>query len=258
METNESILTRKVVGLDDRKTLGKVNELRVDCDTLAVSHYIVGSASTHAPLALPFASTLSAGDTFLTIQSRTAFVSNSTESQAIIRDGFTLLGVEVFSHTGNALGKLKSYEFDTVFGTVKSIALDDGRTFSHDSFVFFSPEFVFVNDGTKTAAELREQGNEGDAAVAEAEAVEPDDQAEDVMAEATRVEEEETQDAPVDARESDDDAALVEFLLGSTVTEDVTSKDGEFTVKKGTTLTQELVDEARAHDALLLLTMSVE
>lgn len=113
-------------------------------------------------------------------------------------------------------------------------------------------------DGTKTAAELREQGNEGDAAVAEAEAVEPDDQAEDVMAEATRVEEEETQDAPVDARESDDDAALVEFLLGSTVTEDVTSKDGEFTVKKGTTLTQELVDEARAHDALLLLTMSVE
>ena len=40
METNESILVRSVVGLDDRRVIGKMRELRVDCDTLAVSHYI--------------------------------------------------------------------------------------------------------------------------------------------------------------------------------------------------------------------------
>ncbi len=30
METNESILTRSIVGLDERKVLGKMSSLRVD------------------------------------------------------------------------------------------------------------------------------------------------------------------------------------------------------------------------------------
>ena len=33
METNESILTRSIVGLDERKVLGKMSSLRVDYDT---------------------------------------------------------------------------------------------------------------------------------------------------------------------------------------------------------------------------------
>lgn len=33
METNESILTRSIVGLDERKALGKMSSLRVDYDT---------------------------------------------------------------------------------------------------------------------------------------------------------------------------------------------------------------------------------
>ena len=44
METNESILTRSIVGLDERKVLGKMSSLRVDYDTQAVSHYIVMNA----------------------------------------------------------------------------------------------------------------------------------------------------------------------------------------------------------------------
>ena len=38
METNETILTRKIVALDDRKTIGKMSDLRVECNTLGVSH----------------------------------------------------------------------------------------------------------------------------------------------------------------------------------------------------------------------------
>lgn len=54
METNESILTRSIVGLDERKVLGKMSSLRVDYDTQAVSHYIVLNASTNNAIALPF------------------------------------------------------------------------------------------------------------------------------------------------------------------------------------------------------------
>lgn len=245
METNESILTRKVVGLDDRKMLGKVNELRVDCDTLAVSHYIVGSASTNAPCALPFSSSLSVGDTFLTIQSRDEFVPAATaDAQAIVRDGFVLVGVEAYSRTGNKLGVVKSYEFDPVFGTVERVVLDSGATFAADRFVFFAPEFVFIDDGGKTAAELREQGEGGEAA---------EEPASDRKAAGSAVVAE-SEDPEADAA----DAELVEFLIGATLADDVTSADGEFSVAKGTRLTRDLIEEAQRHDALLLLTLGVE
>ena len=53
METNESILTRSVVGLKDRKVLGTINELRVDCDSLAVCDYVVKSQTTNSSTFFP-------------------------------------------------------------------------------------------------------------------------------------------------------------------------------------------------------------
>ena len=85
METNESILVRNVVGLDDRRVIGKMRELRVNCDTLAVSHYIVASATTNAPLALPFDRALAIGDTFVTVQSRENFLAASDPPTTSIR-----------------------------------------------------------------------------------------------------------------------------------------------------------------------------
>ncbi len=46
METNETILTREVVVIDSHKKLGSIKALRVDCDTLAVSHYLVNNERT--------------------------------------------------------------------------------------------------------------------------------------------------------------------------------------------------------------------
>lgn len=228
METNESILTRSIVGLDDRKVLGKMRELRVDCDTLAVSHYLVTSAVTNAPLALPFANVIAVGDTFITVQSREEFLpASDAQAQALIGEGFALIGAEVYTRTGNKLGAVASYAFDPVFGTVTSLTLADGTVFEAASFVFFAPEFVFVDDGAKTAAELREDPA-GDAGAEEA------------------------------LELSEEDAQLVEFLIGKALTDDVASADGAFAADRGTILTRALVEQAAAHDALLLLTMSVD
>lgn len=329
METNETILTRKIVGLDDRKTLGKMNDVRVDCDTLGVSHYIVSSASTNSALVLPYDKALAVGDTFVTIQSRGDFLPTSSEALSIVNDGFKLVGVEVYSKTGNRLGIVASYGFDPVFGTVTELVLDSGEAFANDQFVFFASEFVFVDNGERTAAELRvedvavaepepdaeasrdEAIAEGESAaegVAEArvEAVQieavPDDAAltadaeeakpvdaaqlfaesvlshEDVetagkAAPVVQADEQAEPAAATDehaapaadaaepakaAAEDDEDAELVAFLLGQTTTEDVVSSDGAFTVSKGTVLTSEIIEDARAHNALLLLTMSVD
>lgn len=274
METNESILVRSVVGLDDRRVIGKMRELRVDCDTLAVSHYIVASATTTAPLVLPFDRALAVGDTFVTVQSRENFLPASDGSaQALISGGFKLVGVEAYSRTGDKLGAVAGYEFDPVYGTVTSITLEDGSVYAADTFVFFAPEFVFVDNGAKTAAELRSSGD----VVAEETVVEevveeaPAPSAAEVAAavavaatEAEEEAEEAVEEVAEEAAEeaasglSAEDAQLVELLVGATLVDDVTSEDGAFTVKKETVLTREIVDEAISHDALLLLTLAAD
>lgn len=249
METNESILVRDVVGLDDRRVIGKMRELRVNCDNLAVSHYVVASATTTTPLVLPFDAALAVGDTFVTVQSREDFLSaGSTEAQELVADGFKLVGVDAFSRTGDKLGVVAGYEFDPVFGTITSLTLDNGTAFQAAEFVFFAPEFVFVDNGAKTAAELR---------------VTAADAAEDAVLEAGAdapvavvAEEEVVADAAPEL--SAEDAQLVELLVGTTLTNDVASEDGAFTVAKDTVLTREMVDDAIAHDALLLLTLAAD
>ena len=327
METNESILSRDVVGLDDRRVVGAMRELRVSCDDLAVSHLIVASATTTSPLVLPFDRVLSVGDTFITIQSRDDFMpASSTDAQTLLANGFKLIGVDVFSRTGDKLGIVASYEWDPTFATVTSMTLDNGIVFPASDFVFFAPEFVFVDNHNMTAAELR--AAQGDVAVvpaADVEAVAVADQivateqedAEDYMApypveetvndavadalqqpaveeavadevlevaadeadgefevaeatEATMEESveivEETEDEVEDDEDdedddeelSDEDAQLVELLLGTTLNNSVTSEDGAFAVAKGVVVTREIVDEAIEHDALLLLTLAAD
>lgn len=264
METNETILTRKAVGLAERKTLGKISDLRVDYDTLGVCHYIVNSASTNSPLVLPFEKALAVGDTFVTVQGRGDFLPMSGEASGIVNDGFKLVGSEVYSKTGNRLGIVASYGFDTVFGKVTELVLDSGATFAAEQFVFFAPEFVFVDDGERTAAEQRGTAPvQDDAEIAEEPSSDERQEAASVPLvleleadEPSAVEPEEVVEEQPD--EADEDAELVAFLLGRMIVEDVASADGEFTASKGTVLTADVVDEARAHDALLLLTMSVD
>ncbi|MCL2826085.1 MAG: hypothetical protein FWD72_01625, partial [Eggerthellaceae bacterium] len=92
METNESILTRGIVSIDDRKKLGKMKELCVDCDTLSVCHYIVTSESTGSAMVLPFDKSLAVGDTFMTIQSRDDFIQPADEeARRVLSEGFRLI-----------------------------------------------------------------------------------------------------------------------------------------------------------------------
>lgn len=156
METNESILTKGVVSLDDRKLMGKVKNVVIDCDTCCVSYYIVASSSTNAGMVLPFSKTLATGDTFMTIRNGSDFLDDTNlTARGALENRFELVGLAVYSRAGNHLGSIKSFDIETTFGKVAKINLEDGTSFEHDTFVFFSPEFVFVDDGTEIDAEVR-------------------------------------------------------------------------------------------------------
>ena len=59
-------------------------------------------------------------------------------------------------------------------------------------------------------------------------------------------------------RLSNEDALLVDFLIGKTLNDDVANADDTFALPKGTEITREIALDAKKHDALLLLTMSVD
>lgn len=250
METNESILTRSIVGLDERKVLGKMSSLRVDYDTQAVSHYIVMNASTNNAIALPFENAIAVGDTFITVQSYGSFVdANSPASKELVSDSNKLVGVEVYSRTGNTLGTVTTFDFDPVFGAIKSITLDNGSEFKSDAFLFFAPDFVFVDDGSKSAADLRQAEDNTSDAPAAAPASTPATQPAPAAQPAAPA-------ANADGL-SNEDALLVDFLIGKTLNDDVANADDTFALPKGTEITREIALDAKKHDALLLLTMSV-
>ena len=235
METNESILTRSVVGLQDRRILGKVSELRVDCDSLTVNCFLIDSAE--GTIALPFNSAISVGDTFITVETSYQCLTKGSPDYEQMINGFKLIDVDVYSRSGNKLSPVKKFVFDPVFGTISSLELKDGSVYPQDDFVFFSEDFVFVDDHSKTASEFRAErgmGSEASGALATSEADEP---VEDVI--------------------SDEDRELMDILIGKELTGSITSADGEFTLEKGTELTEELVEEARKHGELLTLTLSV-
>ena len=245
METNESICKLKVVGTEDHAVLGQISGLRVDCDKMAVNNYVIDSAeATHRPLVLPFDAVIAVGDAFVTVPGRKDFLRPGTEEEEKAVDGYDLVGAQVYSRTGNTLGKVTGYEFDTVFGTIEGITLDDGSHHSAASFLFFSPEFVFVDDGSRDAASLR--------------GAEKERRVDEVEKKAYSGYGNESVSPAASSSLSDEERELVGVLLDAELTEDVVSEDGAFRCTKGTKITQDIIAQAREHDALLALAMSVE
>ena len=190
-------------------------------------------------------------DTFITVQSYGSFVdANSPASKELVSDANKLVGVEVYSRTGNTLGTVTAFDFDPVFGAIKSITLDNGSEFKSDAFLFFAPDFVFVDDGSKSAADLRQAEDNTSDAPAAAPASTPATQPAPAAQPAAPA-------ANADSL-SNEDALLVDFLIGKTLNDDVANADDTFALPKGTEITREIALDAKKHDALLLLTMSVD
>lgn len=207
--------------------------------------------NTDFPITIYAKNAIAVGDTFITVQSYGSFVdANSPASKELVSDANKLVGVEVYSRTGNTLGTVTAFDFDPVFGAIKSITLDNGSEFKSDAFLFFAPDFVFVDDGSKSAADLRQAEDNASDAPAAAPASTPATQPAPAAQPAAPA-------ANADGL-SNEDALLVDFLIGKTLNDDVANADDTFALPKGTEITREIALDAKKHDALLLLTMSVD
>lgn len=298
METNESILARQVVAFDSQKKIGAVKDIHIDMDARAVKSFVVTSATTKTSLMLPFEKTVAIGDTFITVKEQSYLLPSDPAGSSKNRvQEYKLIGLEVYSHTGNLLGTVQSYEFDEVYGAITKVSIDPKTFFTAEQFTFFATEMVVVNDGTLTAEDYRKgkgprkkaakkpAARRAPAAKKAASAAKPKTTPakkatatakaapakKTTPAKTTPVKKDEkTVPAKTEAKAStptkttpapkknDENASLREFLIGAKIVEDVASANGKFSAEAGTTLTEDIVLDAEKNDALVLLTLCVE
>lgn len=124
---------------------------------------------------------------------------------------------------------------------INGYVIEPGATFSFNE---------VVDDGSKSAADLRQAEDNASDAPAAAPASTPATQPAPAAQPAAPA-------ANADGL-SNEDALLVDFLIGKTLNDDVANADDTFALPKGTEITREIALDAKKHDALLLLTMSVD
>lgn len=256
METNKTILMREVVAINERKIVGVVMGMRVDCDSRVVSHFVVGDFEQGVSRLLPYREIRAVGDSFVTINKEAALMPpEGRSSKDLFENGCKLVDVEVFSGDGDRVGAVGGFKFDSKNGEITSITLNDGIEYLAPNILFFSPKFVFVDavitEDTKSAPQESETKEEP-------KVEEPETKEE------PEVEEEQEQEEEVIVEEAEEDFSqaiaedpLHELLIGKKVTEQVKSEDGEFLVEEGSIITDEIFAQAAKHDALLLLTLSI-
>ena len=252
METNKTILQREIISLEDRGAVGLVTEVLVDYTAGRVGHLCITEPKTGAQSYLAVGSIVSAGNPYITIKNKSVLIpENSTPTAEISKKEGRLINVEILSAEGDHFDFVKGFEFDPQSGAMTSLETYTSGPVEAQSILFLSKEYVCVDKGQTFAENL----SYVDATSAQEEPAPASVSTPETYgsAQTTFASEPDTFSS---AGTEDDE--LNGLLLGAVLGDDVTSKDGEFFVAKGTTITEEILADAQLHDAVLLLTMNVD
>lgn len=291
METNKTILMREIVSLEDRETVGTVKDLIVDCMHNKVGHFLVSDSVSGAVSLLALDDIIAIGDPYITIRSKRLMTpETSTLTADIMAQECSLIGIEMLSEAGNHFSFVRGFEFDEKTGSVTSLTTYDNSSVDAQSILFLSPQYIFVGSSQALEGAMRRPASQSHLQPIPEPVLRPQPQPQPQVQPAFSAEKKEeskpigggfqppkpassgpssfssqatssmpavhpSQPQQPSSGAKDD---LSDLLVGAVVGEDITSKDGLFTVKKGTTITKDILANAERHDATLLLTMSVD
>ena len=169
---------------------------------------------------LPISDIVGIGDDYLLIEKKSAIkkvIAMDKELRTILKDSYMLIGVEVIEGAGRQLGKVVDLEV-APDGVLSKIFLESGDEIEKEKIISICENTIFVDFSGAIREGIAEKEDE------EAVAIE----------------------------ESEDETVLP---IGLTVSKRVVSQDGEFKVKAGTVITEEIIAEASEHDALVDLAL---
>lgn len=285
MKKSSDVLGLTMIGIKEGRENGIAQDFMIDTNTKLVKYLILKSSSGYGFKVMNVSDVQAIGADYIIAPTIDDAI-NIYESKEIMEEiekGFFILGTTVLSSTGDIIGTVSDFTFDEKTGKMDIIQLDDGNEFSADKITTLAGKMVFIDpDGTAMSA-IAAQEATASAKVAEEIVEEPIVEAEEIIPPIIEEPEEiivPTPDeiiipepeeiilpepeqiiVPEPVVVSEPKSALEQesmaFLLGKVVKSDVVSDDGVFHVTAGTKLTQDLINEADKHDAILTLTLSV-
>jgi len=171
--------------------------------------------------------------------------------------GMDLFGMRAMSSAGNIIGNVVDFDYNRRSGELGTVWFDNGSQAANANILSINKGLMFVEESAVGTEEFIEEElpEEAPAAYAEEEYAE-----EEYAGEAVAEEEypEDGEDYEADLIEEDYDDDPYAYLLGMTVNEDVVSDDGLFIITSGTELTEDILDEAADHDALIKIALQVD
>lgn len=213
MKNASFVQNLQVVSIREGQVSGKPQSLLVNPDTKKVEYLVLKDVNADGVAMLSMQNVVSIGEDFIVINAL-ADIKKAYQSRVYFEAldrGFSLLGIRVLAVSGDIMGAVTDYEFDTKTGEIHSISSDD-TTFTGEQITMITKNMIFVNtDGT-----------------------------------------------PIELPKDDEgiDNESVSYLLGKTLTANVTDESGNIVAIEGTVITQEIIREAQKYDALVQLTMN--
>lgn len=289
MKKSSEVLGLTMIGIKEGMENGIAQDFMIDTNTKLVKYLILKSSSGYGFRVMNVSDVQAIGADYIIAPTIDDAI-NIYESKEIMEEiekGFFILGTTVLSSTGDIIGTVSDFTFDEKTGKMDVIQLNDGNEFSADKITTLAGKMVFIDpDGSASSAiaQTAEITETPQAAVME-DVIEPAPELAASVSEVPIIEQQEEIVVPTPEEiiipqpeeiimpepeqilvpepvvVSEPKSALEQesmaFLLGKVVKSDVVSDDGLFQVAAGTKLTQELINEADKHDAILTLTLSV-
>ncbi len=269
MKKSSEVLGLRVIGIREGMENGIAQDFMIDTESKKIKYLILKSSSGYGFRVMNVTDVEAIGADYI-ITGSVENAINIYESKEIMEEiekGFFILGTTVLSSSGNIIGTVSDFTFEEKTGEMDRVILNDGYEFSASNIATLAGKMVFINEEgavskpaepaiAEAVAEpvIEEQIAEEPAIIEEATPVVE----EAVIAEEVPVAEIEV---PAAAEEAPARSALeqesITFLLGKTVKSEVLSDDGMFRLEAGTELTEEIINLAEKHDAILTLTLSV-
>ena len=144
MVNSASIIGREIFGLADKKVIGVISGFKFDRDNRTVSNLTIAIPDVRTNRVLAYEKIISIGDTFIMVSSSKDMM-KVADARVIIADTYDLIGAQVFSCMGNALGPVSDFSFDEETGYITAVALEDGSNYQGEQIQFITDDFVFVD-----------------------------------------------------------------------------------------------------------------
>lgn len=285
MKKSSEVLGLRMIGIKEGMENGIAQDFMIDTSTKLVKYLILKSSSGYGFRVMNVTDVQAIGSDYI-ITNTVDNAINIYESKEIMEEiekGFFILGTTVLSSSGDIIGTVSDFSFDEKTGQMDVVIMDDGNEFSADKIATLAGKMVFI-DPTGQNLDLADAPVLQEEIVVETDFEAPVEEvvAETYMEESAPVAEEpmvmeevveeavmelepepvaEAEPEPIQEPVEEEKSALelesMAFLLGKTVKSEVVSDDGMFRLEPGTELTQEIINLADKHDAILTLTLSV-